>query len=180
MAEHNLTTPDEIWKDIPDHPGYQVSGHGRVRSFLKRVGGDGRGCFFVLAATPQKILKSIIKKHGYIHVNLRGRWFMVHRLVLWAFVGPCPPGFEACHGDGRPANNFLENLRWDTPKSNGRDMVKHGTAGRCKGEKHGLAKLTSDEVKHIRAMHSAGGWTQREIGKLYGVGQITIWKHVNP
>ena len=33
----------------------------------------------------------------------------VGRLVLEVFVGPCPPGMEACHNDGDPHNNWLDN-----------------------------------------------------------------------
>ncbi|UOE45960.1 NUMOD4 motif-containing HNH endonuclease [Agromyces larvae] len=52
---------------------------------------------------------------------------LVHRLVLEAFVGPAPEGTEGCHNDGNPANNRLENLRWDTPSANHRDKREHGT-----------------------------------------------------
>lgn len=52
---------------------------------------------------------------------------LVHRLVLEAFVGPCPEGMEGCHGDGDPTNNSLGNLRWDTATSNQLDKVRHGT-----------------------------------------------------
>lgn len=53
--------------------------------------------------------------------------FRVHRLVLAAFVGPCPPGMEGCHDDGDPSNNQLTNLRWDTHSANIADQVTHGT-----------------------------------------------------
>ena len=48
----------------------------------------------------------------------------VHRLVLLAFVGPCPEGKEACHNDGNQRNNRLDNLRWDTPKANAADRIR--------------------------------------------------------
>jgi hypothetical protein len=50
----------------------------------------------------------------------------VHRLVLETFVGPCPDGMECCHNNGDPADNRLENLRWDTLSSNAYDRVEHG------------------------------------------------------
>ena len=34
---------------------------------------------------------------------------------------------EVCHNNGRPADNRLENLRYDTPSNNNRDKVRHGT-----------------------------------------------------
>ncbi|MGH8035083.1 MAG: HNH endonuclease signature motif containing protein, partial [Lysobacterales bacterium] len=51
----------------------------------------------------------------------------VHRLVLEAFVGPCPDGMVGCHNDGDTRNNRLSNRRWDTPGSNNRDKQVHGT-----------------------------------------------------
>lgn len=50
----------------------------------------------------------------------------IHRLVLEAFIGPCPEGMEGCHNDGDASNNHLENLRWDTHSANMYDRVKHG------------------------------------------------------
>ena len=54
----------------------------------------------------------------------------VHRLVLEAFVGPCPPGLECLHRDHDTANNRLRNLRWGTRTENIEDKVK---AGRARG-----------------------------------------------
>jgi hypothetical protein len=50
----------------------------------------------------------------------------VHRLVLLAFVGPCPDGLEGLHWDDDPANNRLSNLRWGTPGDNQRDCIRNG------------------------------------------------------
>jgi hypothetical protein len=51
----------------------------------------------------------------------------VHRLVLKAFVGPCPEGMEGCHWDGDACNNKLDNLRWATHAENVEDSIRHGT-----------------------------------------------------
>lgn len=51
----------------------------------------------------------------------------VHPLVLEAFVGPRPPGMEACHADGNKTNNALSNLRWDTKRANELDAIRLGT-----------------------------------------------------
>jgi hypothetical protein len=49
----------------------------------------------------------------------------VHRLVLEAFVGPCPDGMECCHEDGDSTNNRVDNLRWDTHEANVRERLEH-------------------------------------------------------
>lgn len=57
-----------------------------------------------------------------------------------------------------------------------------------RGERNGVSKLTTAAVLEIRARYAAGGITQAEIGKTYGVtkGAIksvvnrTTWAHVPP
>jgi hypothetical protein len=72
-----------------------------------------------------------VGRSGYLRVTLcrpaTKKAVLVHHLVLIAFVGPRPEGFDGCHNDGNPANNCLDNLRWDTPSGNMRDKRKHGT-----------------------------------------------------
>ncbi|WP_248099523.1 HNH endonuclease signature motif containing protein [Corynebacterium kefirresidentii] len=64
----------------------------------------------------------------------------VHRLVMAAFVGPCPDGMEVCHNDGNPANNYVGNLRYDTHQANYADMFIHNT--------HGMATKTHCRNNH--------------------------------
>lgn len=77
-------------------------------------------------------LKVFIDDKGYPRTGLsragKSKLVLVHRLILLAFVGPCPPGMEGCHEDGDPLNCTLANLRWDTPKANKADSIRHGTS----------------------------------------------------
>jgi|SRR5579875_1210154 len=106
-------TAPERWRGVPGEPGYAVSDHGRVRS-LDRSLSDGRAAGGVM-------LRAAPDAKGYARVRLRGRWRRVHHLVLEAFVSARPPGMEGCHGNGRPDDNHLGNLRWDTHGENERD-----------------------------------------------------------
>jgi len=130
----------EEWRTISDFPDYEVSNLGRVRSWInpKRNRRD-----------EPKLLRLYENRQGYHTVDLSNRVSRkirtVHRLVLSAFVGECPPGMEACHNDGRRSNNVLSNLRWDTPSNNQRDRVAHGTAN------VGAANPMSRERKAQRA-----------------------------
>lgn len=74
-------------------------------------------------------------------------------MVLEAFVGPCPIGYEGCHNDGDPSNNQVANLRWDTHRNNQLDQLKHGTKSNPPvsfGENHPHSKLTSRQVADIK------------------------------
>jgi len=107
----------------------------------------------------------------------------VHRLVLEAFVGPCPPGMEGCHNDGNPLNNTPSNLRWDTHAANHADTRRHGTMP--VGERHKNSKLTDEAVREIRRLRETG-WDQNRLAAHFGVGQTVIsgilrgkgWAHV--
>jgi len=123
------------YKILENYPAYRVGDDGSIWSRRKRIMlPSGRGSKTVIGKTwhPKKISKQKGKTEGrsYLYVRLshdkKSRIFRVHRLVLEAFVGPCPEGMECRHLDGDPSNNRLENLRWGTPAENTEDKRKHG------------------------------------------------------
>ena len=65
----------------------------------------------------------------------------MHFVVCETFHGPRPPGHQAAHGNGAPADCRAENLSWKTPHGNQADRLQHGTLGR---------KLTAEQVSEIR------------------------------
>lgn len=50
--------------------------------------------------------------------NLKGKHFLVHRMVWEAFNGKIPDGYDIDHLDGDPSNNALENLEMVTHQEN--------------------------------------------------------------
>jgi hypothetical protein len=96
-----MTLDSEKWASIPGLVEYEVSDLGRVRS--TRMSGRGG------SANPEPRAMRPSVQHGRLRIELwRGRKpikFFVHRLVLAAFVGPCPPGMEACHFPDRDPMN---------------------------------------------------------------------------
>lgn len=146
----------ENWKDIVDFEGlYEVSDFGNIRS------------------TKTKQFKKItIDSYGRPYLGLwknnKQKIVRPHKLVLEAFIGKAPKGMECCHNDGNQQNNKLDNLRWDTPKNNHADKLKHGTSNT--GERCNWAKLTKNQVIAIRADLR----TQKEIAVEYGVQQSQI------
>lgn len=171
---------------IQGFPGYEVGEDGSVWScWTKKGRGFGRGK--VRLGDLWKKLKPTPLKSGHLTVSLCKGGVRctksVHRLVLEAFVGPCPKGMECCHNDGNPANNHIENLRWDTHRNNHSDKIKHGT--HLIGAKHGMAKLIENDVINIRRL-SQEGLTDLEIAKRYELHISTVryirirklWKHI--
>lgn len=104
----------EVWRPAPGCVGIEVSNHGRVRNRWGRI------------------LRGSVTEKGYHRVTVRVggvgeyRSKRVHRLVLEAFAGPCPPGMETRHLNGNPGDNRLANLEWATPAENNRDILRHG------------------------------------------------------
>ena len=117
----------EQWLPVPGYEGhYEVSDHGRVRSLDRTVLRCGR------TMRVRGEMKALVdngqgRKRVYLSKDGQMRRLQIHRLVLSVFVGPCPEGMEACHNDGNPANNHVENLRWDTGSANMHDKRRHGT-----------------------------------------------------
>jgi hypothetical protein len=120
-------TPIEEWRPVVGYEGlYEVSSLGRVKSLSRVVRkGDSH------RSVTERILRPGLHQRGYQTVSLwhNGKKSKrnIHQLVLAAFRGVCPEGQVACHNDGNPANNWLDNLRWDTQSNNLRDEVTHGT-----------------------------------------------------
>jgi hypothetical protein len=118
----------ERWVSVPGYEGlYEVSDQGRVRSLARNTtSGKTLACIAVRRADGKTTRLAVRLSRDGVK-----RLYGVHRLVLVAFVGPCPPGMQGRHfPDPDPANNRLENLSWATPLVNQRDRDIHGTHNR--------------------------------------------------
>lgn len=107
------------WRDIPDHPGYQASNDGRIRS-IDRVIADTIGRRRKLRGV---VLATFPDDKGYLRVGFGH----VHRFICMAFHGaPEATGLHAAHRDGNNQNNHPDNLYWATIAENNRDILRHG------------------------------------------------------
>ena len=110
----NLNYKKEIWKDIPNYEGYQVSNFGRIKS-LERIDALGR-------KVEEKILKPLITRNGYyltgLYKNSIQKFYYVHRLVWIAFNGTIPEGLQVNHINEIKSDNRLSNLNLMTAKEN--------------------------------------------------------------
>ena len=183
-----ITSILDVYRDIPDFPGYRVFNGGRVQScYTPQRGRVGRGRTHVMSGVWHDI-RLQINHGGYLQVSLRrdgtNHHRLVHRLVLESFVGPCPPGMQCCHWDGDRTNNRLDNLRWGTHRENVEDQIRHGTIPR--GERNGSSRLRERNIPEIFRLRESG-MTNRAIAARFAVGETTIekvlrgktWSHVS-
>ena len=155
--------PPEQWRPIVGYDGlYEVSSHGQVRS---------------LKYGKLRILKPQQSgtRRGYRALLLHGesvRRKLVHRLVMAAFVGPCPEGCQVNHKNGIQHDNGLPNLEYVTPKQN----MEH--ASRVLWAKNGkpnvARKLTGEQVRELRRL-AATGMTMHALGSMFGISGRTAF-----
>ena len=98
-------TRKEIWKNINNFEGYQVSNFGRIKNIRNLT-----------------ILKPAMTYNGYEIVCLskksKTKKFRVNRLVAEAFI-PNPSNYPIVnHKDGNKLNNNVNNLEWCTHSYN--------------------------------------------------------------
>ena len=165
MTETIVVIPDthtEVWAEIPDSPGYEISNQGNVRCW-RPIPWNGPP-----PIEPRKVKRKINRGgYPYVHLGYKGPTPTIHRLVAEAFVPGREPGLEVAHSDGDKQNCRADNLRWTTRKDNHADKRKHGTWGR---------KLTEGQVREVREMYAQGDLTQNEIGTRFGITQATVSK----
>jgi len=170
----------EQWRPIPGLRKYAVSDRGRVWSFW------GKGKLlrqrFLRPTGGRRYIAFALYENG------TRRQHLAHRLVLEAFVGPCPPGHEGAHLDGSRDNNTPSNLAWVTPSENSRHRKEHGRTPDLRGERHPSVKLTEDDVLAIRSEYVWQSQTHgtTALAKKYGVHHAHIadiikrgcWSHI--
>lgn len=148
---------NELWRPVPDYPGYEASSEGRVRSVDREV----------ITKTGVriyngKLLRTSMSK-GYVFVPLgRGNEHIgVHVAVCGAFHGAKPfPEAMANHKDHVRDNNTPDNLEWSTPIENAMHCVLN--------DRHSTAKFTKEDVLVIRE-RLANKEADLHIARDYGV-----------
>lgn len=122
---------------------------------------EGYGTFFVY-----KLQEKIIAS--------RASWMIAH--------GDIPEGKLVCHHCDNPACVRPDHLFLGSYTDNMRDARRKGRV--AFGEDHSCAKLTEKQVREI--ISKKGIYTQKRIGKMYGVTQTMVsrifrkvaWAHI--
>jgi hypothetical protein len=156
----------EEWRVINNFPEYEVSSHGRVRSWKP---------LFNTAAKPEypRLMTVQPNGSGYPSVSLTAgsitRRFQVHVLVAEAFCPRSNPDYDLVrHDDGNPANCRASNLIWGTHAENTEDQFRHGRARY--GERSPVARLKDEQAKEI----FESGEPCSVLARKYGVSPSTI------
>lgn len=122
---------------------------------------------------------------GYGQFKVNNKVQRAHRVSWTIHFGDIPDRLLICHKCDNPSCVNPSHLFIGTQFDNMKDAVTKGRLNN-KGEKQGCSKLTTEQVLKIRELYATGNYTQRGLGKLYGMchGQINqiinrkAWTHV--
>lgn len=175
----------EEWRDVVGYEGlYQISNLARVKALPQPFGPSNR--------RRETLRQSWTHKNGYVQMILardgKPHPYRLHKLVMDAFLGPCPEGCVRNHKNGDKAGNRLDNLEYVTPSEN--TLHAYTVLGhecifkRLVGSQTSGAKLTEAQVIEIRQL--ADQYKRTELGARFGVHPSVIsnivarriWKHV--
>lgn len=112
----------EKWKTISGFPSYEISTHGRIRSYKTYQG---------TTSTKYHMVSPCLRMNGYFVATLYDcdhipHQILLHRLVATAFI-PNPHRYPYVdHIDGNKKNNSVKNLEWVSPKINSIRAVRTG------------------------------------------------------
>lgn len=109
-------------------------------------------------------------RKGYGVAYRDGRCWRAHRLAWVDAHGPIPDGLLVLHRCDNPSCVNVDHLFLGTAADNTADMIAKDRAAR--GEAHGMAKLTEDDVRAIYA--ARGIRSHRAIAAEYGVSASTV------
>lgn len=129
------------------------------------------GCWLWIGAVDRK---------GYGQMNRENIGHKIaHRFSWEYYIGPIPDGLFVCHKCDIPSCVNPDHLFLGTAKQNTEDSIRKGRMftkkrwdNRPMGNKHGMSKLSEDDIPEIRR----DSRPLREIGSDYGVSGTTIFR----
>lgn len=105
---------------------------------------------------------------GYGRIKVKRRTDSAHRVSWQIANGAIPIDLEVCHKCDTPACVRPSHLFLGTHAENIADRDRKGRRVAPRGEQHGRAKLTAEQVAEIRRRRAAGE-SERALGRAFGV-----------
>lgn len=159
----------EIWKDIPNYKGYQVSNLGNVRTNNKITYTKRHG----IRHWKDRLLKKKISTNKYgrkdYRVELWGngkhKTYLVARLVAFTFYNkPIESELTVNHKDGNTLNNNIDNLEIITRKENIQHGFKNNLYSHCKKVK--ITDKNNNIEKTFNCLSKANDYINKQHGYL--------------
>lgn len=120
-------------------------------------------------------LEGMIDHCGYREINIKGKNYLVHRLVMKEFLPVLNQDrLDVNHKDGNKTNNSLNNLEWCTRSEN----IKHSFANGLQNNIAGRPIVTANKRLEFLDYRNKG-YTYKQISQLTGFNEKTIIKHIN-
>jgi hypothetical protein len=118
---------------------------------------------------------------GYGRIGINRKYYSVHRLVYELTKGKIPNGKVVMHLCNNPPCCNPKHLRRGSIKDNVTQMYRENRDRHViqEGELNNNSKLSVGEVIEIRKLYTIGNYSQRELGKQYGMSQGSISSIVN-
>ena len=123
------------------------------------------------SSTGCRVWTAALTTTGYGAIRHGNRMRKAHSLMWEVHHGPIPEGMVIRHTCDNPLCVNIDHLLLGTQQDNLRDCVARGRSNR--GSKHGMSKLTEEQVIEIRHQVSAGA-RQRDVAGRFGVSQATV------
>lgn len=166
---------NEIWKDVPGYPTFQVSNTNKIRH-LSYSYTNAKGHVVTI---PEREITTFVNPKGYQRCDLcvqgeKKKPTTVHRIVMYAFKGMPPAGFDQInHIDGNKLNNHPDNLEC----SNNSHNIKHAWAN---GLHNPNLPKSLDSPHAIIVVHKECGYfcTVIEAAAESGINRSTLSKMV--
>ena len=141
--------------------------HEQADRFRQRLVRDG-DCLLWQGATNNR---------GYGVLGIDGRLMLVHRLAYYLATSVDPLQWDVLHACDTPCCCEPSHLFLGTQADNMADASRKGRLHKTgpSGESHYNAKLTTDNVRAIRARYAAGGISQPALAREYGTSLSNVW-----
>jgi hypothetical protein len=158
---------DVIWKQVIDHPEYEISNSGMIRRRINKNHPERN--------KPYVYIKGEIDKDGHRRVLLGRDKYSVHRLVYKHFCGELVSGLVICHLNNKREDNRAENLLQATQRVNISHKRIHGTWQSA--ENHPRASISNQIARRIREDIASANRTSS--GRLIRGSCVSISKKYN-